>query len=37
MNKQAPYYQTIGKEVEVFEHAYKNKIPFLLKSIMRNI
>ncbi|GGK43981.1 MULTISPECIES: CbbQ/NirQ/NorQ/GpvN family protein [Flavobacteriaceae] len=31
MNKQAPYYQTIGKEVEVFEHAYKNKIPFLLK------
>lgn len=27
----APYYHTVGKEVEVFEHAYKNKIPFLLK------
>ena len=27
----APYYHTIGKEVEVFEHAYKSKIPFLLK------
>ena len=26
-----PYYHTIGKEVEVFEHSYKNKIPFLLK------
>jgi nitric oxide reductase NorQ protein len=31
MNNQIPYYQQIGKEVEVFEHAYKNKIPFLLK------
>ncbi|QKJ62765.1 CbbQ/NirQ/NorQ/GpvN family protein [Flavobacterium sp. M31R6] len=27
----APYYHTVGKEVEVFEHSYKNKIPFLLK------
>lgn len=27
----SPYYQTVGKEVEVFEHSYKNKIPFLLK------
>lgn len=26
-----PYYHKIGKEVEVFEHSYKNKIPFLLK------
>ncbi len=26
-----PYYKVIGKEVEVFEHAYKNKIPLLLK------
>jgi nitric oxide reductase NorQ protein len=26
-----PYYHTVGKEVEVFEHSYKNKIPFLLK------
>lgn len=31
MNIKAPYYHTIGKEVEVFEHSYKNKIPFLLK------
>lgn len=31
MNNQSPYYHTIGKEVEVFEHAYSNKIPFLLK------
>jgi nitric oxide reductase NorQ protein len=27
----SPYYHQIGKEVEVFEQAYKNKIPFLLK------
>ena len=27
----SPYYKAIGKEVEVFEHSYKNKIPFLLK------
>lgn len=31
MNKETPYYHAIGKEIEVFEHAYKNKIPFLLK------
>jgi len=28
---QAPYYQEVGKEVEVFQHSYTNKIPFLLK------
>jgi nitric oxide reductase NorQ protein len=27
----SPYYHAVGKEIEVFEHAYKNKIPFLLK------
>jgi nitric oxide reductase NorQ protein len=26
-----PYYHQVGKEIEVFEHSYKNKIPFLLK------
>lgn len=26
-----PYYQFVGKEIEVFNQAYKNKIPFLLK------
>ena len=26
-----PYYHAIGKEVQVFEHAYNCKIPFLLK------
>lgn len=26
-----PYYHEVGKEIEVFEHSYKNKIPFLLK------
>lgn len=31
MNKSTPYYRAIGKEIEVFEHSYKNKIPFLLK------
>lgn len=31
MTNQSPYYHAIGKETEVFEHAYKNKIPFLLK------
>ncbi len=31
MSKQAPYYHSIGKEIEVFEQSYKNKIPFLLK------
>ena len=28
---ETPYYHAVGKEVEVFEHPYKNKIPFLLK------
>ena len=27
----APYYHTVGKEIDVFEHTYKNKLPFLLK------
>ncbi|WP_457610420.1 AAA family ATPase [Lutibacter sp.] len=31
MNKNTPYYRAIGKEIDVFEHSYKNKIPFLLK------
>lgn len=31
MEYKLPYYHQIGKEVEVFEQAYKNKIPFLLK------
>ena len=26
-----PYYKPIAKEIEVFEHCYKQKIPFLLK------
>lgn len=26
-----PFYKSIGKEIEVFEQAYKNKIPVLLK------
>jgi len=26
-----PYYHSVGKEIEVFEQAYQNKIPFLLK------
>lgn len=26
-----PYYKAVGKEIEVFEHAYKNKIPLMLK------
>lgn len=29
--KVTPYYQSIGKEIEVFEHSYKQKLPFLLK------
>ncbi len=28
---QAPYYKTIGKEVEVFEHCFQQKLPVLLK------
>jgi len=31
MNNNTPYYKAVGKEVEVFEHAYENKIPFLIK------
>lgn len=26
-----PYYHAVGKEIDVFNQAYKNKIPFLLK------
>ena len=26
-----PYYHEVGKEIQVFEHSYNNKIPFLLK------
>ena len=29
--KKEPYYKQVGKEVEVFEHAYKQKLPILLK------
>lgn len=29
--KTTPYYKPIEKEIEVFEHCYKQKIPFLLK------
>ncbi|MCB0073044.1 MAG: CbbQ/NirQ/NorQ/GpvN family protein [Caldilineaceae bacterium] len=31
MDTKTPYYHPTGKEVEVFEEAYKNKIPILLK------
>ena len=31
MSQNKPYYHAVGKEKEVFEHAYKNKLPFLLK------
>lgn len=31
MEKASPYYQKIGKETEVFEHAWQNRIPVLLK------
>ncbi len=27
----APYYRTVGREVEVFEHVYRQKLPLLLK------
>ena len=27
----APYYKPVGKEIEVFEHSYKQKLPVLLK------
>jgi len=29
--EKAPYYKQIGKEDEVFDHAYQNKLPLLLK------
>jgi nitric oxide reductase NorQ protein len=31
MNLKIPYYKAVGKEIEVFNHAFHNKIPFLLK------
>ncbi|MFK5982785.1 MAG: CbbQ/NirQ/NorQ/GpvN family protein [Flavobacteriaceae bacterium] len=31
MDNHIPYYHEVGKEVEVFEQSYKNKLPFLLK------
>lgn len=31
MKSKAPYYHIVGKEVDVFEHAFKNKLPILLK------
>lgn len=31
MSNTTPFYQSIGKEIEVFEHAYRNKIALLLK------
>jgi nitric oxide reductase NorQ protein len=31
MNHQTPYYQPVGKEIAVFEKAFENKLPFLLK------
>ena len=31
MKNKSPYYKETGKEVEVFNQSYKNKIPFLLK------
>ena len=30
-NNRAPYYHSVGKEIEDFEHSFENKIPFLLK------
>lgn len=29
--KNEPYYKAVGKEIDVFEHSYKQKLPFLLK------
>ncbi len=29
--RETPYYRPIGKEIEVFEHAYRQKLPLLLK------
>jgi nitric oxide reductase NorQ protein len=31
MDKKTPYYKETGKEIQVFEQSYRNKIPFLLK------
>lgn len=31
MSNHLPYYKAVGKEVEIFEQSYLNKIPFLLK------
>ena len=31
MDKKTPYYKETGKEIQVFEQSYQNKIPFLLK------
>ncbi len=31
MTTTIPYYYTVGKEEDVFEHAFENKIPLLLK------
>ncbi|APD07635.1 denitrification regulatory protein NirQ [Flavobacteriaceae bacterium UJ101] len=31
MKEQEPYYEPIAKEVEIFEHSYKQKLSFLLK------
>ncbi|WP_188050214.1 CbbQ/NirQ/NorQ/GpvN family protein [Flavobacterium sp. GP15] len=31
MLENTPYYHAVGKEIDVFNHAYQNKIPFLLK------
>jgi nitric oxide reductase NorQ protein len=30
-NHEIPYYKQIGKEVEIFEHAFQKKLPLLLK------
>ena len=29
--KNTPYYKPVGKEIEVFEHSYKQRLPILLK------
>ena len=29
--QQLPYYRPVGRELEVFEHAYSNRLPLLLK------
>ncbi len=31
MKNTAPYYKATGKEIEIFEHSYQNKLPLLLK------